>query len=411
MNIAEEIEQRRALGRCIVLPTPPACQVLVEQAKAAGIPIGRLFVLSRPLQTGVQGSFDEQTKDIWCHYSCEGGDGARRLLQCLLILIARIKLAFPLPNTVEEDWEHTRLAHQEAFTLAEQWGHTDIFSVDDLTRLLAADEYLYAAHLSAGALAGHLGPGIARTAYVALRKVKQRHGWDERAFHDALHGRSLDETANEAVLDFDRTLLRPLWLLTTSKKCNARQLLFGQCARPQTPATAQMLRTALEQAAEDQAAHVPLPTLSSMKTLSWMRRPWHLAFLWITCEQDMQRAIRIVNTWLVDDFLECFAGVRWWCYADVATDHEQAPYASSRLYRIRVAYATPTQMSEETDGNHLVETRELWILFSTHSEMETVEGAWQRYICSWLACQELRCEPLSNSFQELWPWLGGENKG
>src|SRR5690242_13804753 len=122
MALVDDLERiRLELGRSIVLPTPPACLELLDQAKAAGIAIRTLFVLSRSLSPGIRGSYDRQTGDLWCHYNSREEDGARHLLQCLLILIAHVKLAYPSPTTIEQDWEQAQAAHREAFALTRAW--------------------------------------------------------------------------------------------------------------------------------------------------------------------------------------------------------------------------------------------------------------------------------------------------
>ena len=57
MSLVDELESiRQRLGHSIVLPTPPACLALVEQAQSVGIPLGKVFVLSRSLAAGIRGS-------------------------------------------------------------------------------------------------------------------------------------------------------------------------------------------------------------------------------------------------------------------------------------------------------------------------------------------------------------------
>ncbi|WP_156025393.1 hypothetical protein [Thermogemmatispora carboxidivorans] len=54
-------------GRRLRLPTPPACLSLLERARQAGIQVGDLFVVSRPLVPQAQGGYELSTGRLWCH--------------------------------------------------------------------------------------------------------------------------------------------------------------------------------------------------------------------------------------------------------------------------------------------------------------------------------------------------------
>ena len=105
MTIPEALEWwRKRLGRSILLPTPPVCAHLMHLARAAGIPVGTLSVVSRPLEAGSVGAHDRASGDLWCCYEASRGEvGKLVLLQTLLMLIVSVKRQFPLPTTIAEE--------------------------------------------------------------------------------------------------------------------------------------------------------------------------------------------------------------------------------------------------------------------------------------------------------------------
>jgi hypothetical protein len=398
MSLVDDLEfMRQWFGYSIVLPTPPACQALLEQAKATGIPVGRVFVLSRSLSDGIRGSYDRRSGDIWCHYDSRDNEGARNILQCLLTLIAHVKLQLPPPSTIEEDWEHARLAHEEARALASAWDRDDLFTTSELEAALAYDSHLYLCHTAAGELAGSLNPSIARLAYLALLEVQQRYQWSEAQFEAALNGiREDDEEANAAVLDFDRCSLRAYWLSTRTRKREEEPDPLGQFALAQTPRTARVLRSALEWVAshhtESGVFREPLQVADRT----------FLSFFRLEEAQDLSLVIAHVNAWLLKDFPECYARVRFSLYADIRWKETTAP--SPHLYHMSVEYAHCHEKRQADEGCGPIR-RELWVLVPARKREEVVEAAWQRYIRSWLTFADLSTEALYYGLQALWPWL------
>jgi hypothetical protein len=309
MTFFDDLEYiRRRSGRSIVLPTPPACLALVKAAKAAGIPIGTLFILSRALSPAIRGSYDRKTGDLWCHFDGSEKDGAREVLQCLLTLIAHVKLQHPPPVTIEQDWDQARSAHREAFALAQAWGREDLFTQEDLTQFLADDTYHYRMHSAAGMLAGNLDPSLARSAYLALLDVQARYQWSNAQFEAALSGEMEDEEEeNTAVLDFDRCQLRAFWLSTSMCRGDQEPDLFGEYALPSTFEAVSTLRSALEQAARHRTENGLLQ--SSLYAADGSAR----VFLRVTSTQDLSMVIEHVNTWLLEALPQCYARVQWDC--------------------------------------------------------------------------------------------------
>ncbi len=397
MSLVDDLESmRHRLGRSIVLPTPPACQDLLEQAKASGIPVGRLFVLSRSLLSGVHASYDRQSGDMWCHYDSRDDEGARDVLHCILTLIAHVKLQLPPPTTIEEDWDQASLAHREASALASAWDREDLFTDADLEASLAYDRHLYRCHAAAGELAGNLHPSLARNAYLALLDVQRRYQWSETQFEAALGGVSEDdEEANATVLDFDRCLLRDYWLSTSTRKREEEPSPLGQFALPQTQRTARILRSALEQVAHHRAENGKLRNSLQVADRT------SLSFFHMEGEQDLSPVIGHVNAWLLDDFPECYARVHFSLYADIRWKETATP--SPHLYQMSVEYASCH--GEQAGSEHRLIRRELWVLVPVRKRNEVVEAAWQRYIRGWLTMASLSTDDLYYGLQALWPWL------
>src|SRR5258707_972781 len=117
------------LGRSIQFPTiPPACEQMLAQARAAGIPVGKLYIVSRPLAAGSLGTYDRDTGDLCCHYEASLGEkGQREVIQTLLILLAAVKLQAPVPQTIAQEWESMRQAMEEGHALAQQCGYLHVF--------------------------------------------------------------------------------------------------------------------------------------------------------------------------------------------------------------------------------------------------------------------------------------------
>ena len=240
------------LGRSIQFPQiPPACTRLMEQARAVGLPVGTLYIVSRPLAAGTFGSYDRDTGDLCCHYEASRGEeGQREVLQTLLILLAGLKLHAPQAQTIAQEWETVRQAIEEGHALAQQWGYASLFTTDDLTRLLARSVELASGHHLAAELAGNRLPWVARNAYAALQALCQDMPElaTQEHFAEALQGVSAHTQANDLLVSFDRSLLRERWVPTATRQLGER-VSFGEATVPVRPQSAHVLRMALSRAA------------------------------------------------------------------------------------------------------------------------------------------------------------------
>lgn len=395
MSLVDDLEYlRRQFGRNIVLPTPPACQALLALAKAAGIPVGTLFVLSRSLAAGVHGSYDRQSGDMWCHYDNRDGTGERDTLCCLFTLIASVKLCLPTPTTIEEDWDQAARAYQEAAQLAMAWGYDTLFTATDLEEFLATHHHWYRCHVAAAMLAGNLSPTIARDAYQALLGIQWRSGWDNAQFEAALWGvREDDDDANAVVLDFDRGLLRARWLAARTRGSEADPDPLGRFALMQSPRTASLLRLALEKGVRHRTdlSVCQIPMLRADGSFLSCAR--------LESEHDLALLIALVNAWFLDDYPERYARARWTLYADRCWRETAAPAPSPHLYHLTLDYV-PVQGHAHT-GDAPIQ-RDLWVLVAASIRQEAVEAAWQRYLRGWLTCTDLRVEALYAGLQAFW---------
>lgn len=376
------------LGRSIHFPvTPPACEQIIAQARAAGIPVGRLYVVSRPLAAGSFGTYDRETGDLCCHYEASRGkEGQREVLQRLLILLASVKCQFPVAHTIAQEWECTRQAMEEAHALAAQWGYTDVFSTEDLTRLLAQSVELAYGHQLAGNLAGNCSPWVARTAYSALQAWRsQCPALDtQERFLEALSGTSPETQANDGVVAFDRSLLRERWMVTSTRPQD-KTASFQELTVPPSPQSAPLLRTALARVASWAKEPVPGSTSSC-----WYQE--------ITDEMDLALLLRVVNNWLIETHPQAAVRLYCWAYGDAIPQVPRSPH----MYRLSLSYEDAPLSGPAT--------RDLWVLFAARpaSEPWAVEGAWQAFLVSWLTWSEILCETLANGLQILWLLQGGQ---
>ena len=376
------------LGRRIHFSvTPPACERLMTQARAAGIPVGRLYIVSRPLSAGNFGTCDRETGDLCCYYEASRGiEGQRELLQRLLILLASLKLGHPMPHTVAQEWENIRQDIEEAYVLAQQWGQTDMFSSNDRTRLLEQATDLATCYRLAGLLAGNLSPWVARTAYAALqdRRCQFPTLATQEQFLKALSGTGPDGQINDAMVMFDRSLLRDRWVVTSTRS-PGDEASFREFTVPLVPQTAHLLRAVLLQVAawttEEQA---PVPSASC-----WFQD--------IADEMDLALLLRVVNAWLMQSHPQ--AAVRLFCrvYGDAASPGADSPH----IYRLSLSYE-----DAPIDG---MPTRDLWGLFAAPPvyKRRALEGAWQRFLLPWLTWSEVLCEPLAQGLRMLWMLQAG----
>jgi hypothetical protein len=375
------------LGHSILLPTPPACDALVQRARAEGISVGQLSIVSRALRPGVRGGYERRSGNLWCHFNAGDPGGEQELLCNLLVLLAFIKLQRLLPTTIEADWGDERDAWIEAAALAQAWQWPDLFAGATLESRLAEIERLQTWHEAAGELVGSLDPFVARSAYHALAEIRQRRGWSDEAFEAALFGYSECEDDNAAVLALDRAPLRATWSLPYRAQREGPP--FGDMTLPYSTTTGHLLRSALETIAHRRVQGAPLASIER----TYFDSPLRLHFARIESDLDLPGLLAVCNGWLIEEAPDCSAEAMWWVYG--------APgMGADRLYRLTVHYKKGWQGTGEPPAGH-----ELWVLFRPGERIQRVEAALQRYILCWLSVQEVRCEPLDEGLSLLWSWL------
>jgi hypothetical protein len=251
-------------------------------------------------------------------------------------------------------------------------------------------------------VAGTCTPQIARLAYSVLDEARIRRGWSEEQFWGVLLGEAGmaalgfdgDPKLEATILQFDRTKLRSRWKVADRLQHEGDR--FEDFALPQTQNSRRLLRSALWHCAKSSPRSLPLPTLER----KWFDDPLHLHFLQIESDLELPRLLDLVNMWLIEDHINAYAEVMWWCYAD------RTKTASPRLCRLMVHYQ-PSPRSSQPQKTPLV-GHELWVLFLPGHRRALVEAAFQEFIRSWLGdVQELRCERLSDGLQMLWSWMSG----
>lgn len=385
MSIPQALQWwRHHLGRSIQFPTvPPTCERMLAQARAAGIPVGKLYLVSRPLAAGSLGTYDRDTGDLCCHYEAsQGAQGQREVLQVLLILLAGIKLQAPVPQTISQEWEAVRQAIEEGHALAQQWGYADVFSTEDLTNLLTRSVELAYCHQLAANLAGCASPWAAHAAYTALQ-AKRSHFDTQERFIEALGGTSAETQDNDGIVTFDRSQLRERWVATSTRSQDIAAS-FQELTIPSLPRSARFLRTALARVSS--WTQEPVPGNISP---SWYQE--------VADEMDLALLLRIANSWLIETNTQAALRLYCWAYGDAYPLVTGSP----RIYRLSFSY-------EDAPLNG-PPTHDLWVLFAARptNEQRTIEGSWQAFLTSWLTWSEVVCEPLAQGLQILWMLQGG----
>lgn len=370
------------LGRSIQFPViPPLCEQVMVHARTTGIPVGTLYIVSRPLSAGSMGTYDRETGDLCCHYEAsQGEEGQREVLRTLLVLIASVKLQIPIPHTIAQEWESVRRAIEEGYHLAQQWGYASVFTEVDCTRMLTRSTELAYGHHLAAELAGHRSPWVARTAYTALcaRRSEVSALDTQERFTEALAGTSMNPASNDTLVRFDRSLLRERWAVTCNRP-PGESPSFGELLVPASSQAARVLRAALSS-----AAGWPHDAISVGTRPSWFQE--------IAEEADLAALIRVWNGWLIEMYPQAAVRLAAWAYGD----GYRLAIGSPRVYHVSLFYEDAS-----FDGPP---TRDLWVLFAERPtpEQRTLEGAWQFFLADWLTWSSLECTPLSQGLQSLW---------
>src|SRR5437016_14169192 len=98
LSFANHIEYRRLAGQKTLVDTPPECAYLWEKGKAAGFHLGRLYVVSEPLDPGAGGAWHRESGDVWLLLR---PDSPVRTQTNLLHELAHADLRTPAPDTLD----------------------------------------------------------------------------------------------------------------------------------------------------------------------------------------------------------------------------------------------------------------------------------------------------------------------
>jgi hypothetical protein len=81
LTLQERVAAAQATGHNIAIEPPLECRMLWQRARAAGIPLGQLVILRRPLTAAhIGGAWNRSTGDIWVLQSDDPAETLRRLL-------------------------------------------------------------------------------------------------------------------------------------------------------------------------------------------------------------------------------------------------------------------------------------------------------------------------------------------
>jgi hypothetical protein len=387
MNITEELNIiQLTTQQDLRVPTPAECASLLEQARASGIAVNELYVLSAPLSPRSLGGFVREGASIWVLYDQQRTGSLDQSLRCELYALAQAERPKPPVISIDDDWDEVRRLWMRASKLARLWGWERLFPEEELNRLLEETEVLRWQHVYAGYLAGSLVPAIARAAYDALCAIREREGWSSAEFGEVLANTSEDGSRDGLVLDFDRCYLRRSW-----RQPFRPEHSFGPLAQQSTLRSDRLLRSALSHCAEH-------PTdLASLRWHPTGSEETYLCFLQVEDDQDFAAAIGALNALLLHD--EVGIGsvlVTWHCYG------ESARIAFPPVYRLVVNWSE----SGEEAGSERHRSREVWILFASRKERQQyLEWALQRYITSWQAWTSFQFETTREGMEVLWSWL------
>ena len=108
-----------------LLPTPPAYAALWERARAAGLRLGRLYVVRRALAPDAGGGFSPTTGDIWVYHGEAMASPERGLLH-LLHELAHAKRGTTAATSVDADWSEEAETFREAQAFVRRFGLPDL---------------------------------------------------------------------------------------------------------------------------------------------------------------------------------------------------------------------------------------------------------------------------------------------
>jgi hypothetical protein len=371
MTLQERVAAEQATGHDSAIEPPQECRMLWQRARAAGIPLGRLAILRRPLTAArIGGAWSRSTGDIWVLQSDDPAETLRRLLHEL----AHAERQSPRPATIDEDWNEEVATEHRARELAQRWDVGAIFDGLPLSRSLAQLELLRERHHLAADLAATRDPYQARATYDAISNLAHSRGWGEATLEAALYDADEDDAVNAAIVDFSRAGLRASWRVGHGIGGS-----FGPLACQQDTRSGAILRAALHQ-----AGALNVDWLSRRLVIS-TDAPRRLSLLLTLSEAAALPAVLSAAQALLLAHPDQSLLATWRCYGE--------PTESVHTY----------QLSISVDQ----ETTHLWVLLRPRRPRDRiVEAALQRFILTWAEVTAIRNETFAEGLLALWAQHG-----
>jgi hypothetical protein len=371
MTLQERVAAEQATGHDSAIEPPQECRMLWQRARAAGIPLGRLAILRRPLTAArIGGAWNRSTGDIWVLQSDDPAETLRRLLHEL----AHAERQSPRPATIDEDWNEEAVTEHRARELAQRWDVGASFDGLPLSRSLAQIETLRERHHLAADLAATRDPFQARAAYDAICNLAHSRRWGEATLEAALYDADEDDAVNAAIVDFSRAGLRASWRVGHGIGGS-----FGPLACQQDTRSGTTLRAALHQ-----AGALNVDWLSRRLVIS-TDAPRRLSLLLTLSEAAALPAVLSAAQALLLAHPDQSLLATWRCYGE--------PTEAVRTY----------QLSVSVDQ----ETTNLWVLLRPRRPRDRiVEAALQRFILTWAEVTAIRSESFAEGLLALWAQHG-----
>lgn len=369
-TLQERVAAEWVTGHTIAIEPSQACRMLWQRARAAGIPLGQLTILRRPLAAArIGGAWNRSTGNIWVRQSDDPAETLRRLVHEL----AHAERQSPHPVTIDDDWNEEVATEHRARDLAQRWDVGAIFDGVPLAHSLAQIETLRERHHLAADLAATRDPTLARAAYDAICDLAHLHGWSEATLEAALSDADEDDTINAAVVDFSRAGLRASWQVGHGIGGS-----FGPLACQQDTRSGTILRSALRQ-----AGALTIDWLSRRQVIS-ADGPRRLALMLTLSEVAELPAVLSATQALLLAHPDQRPMATWHCSGEPTT---------VRLYQVSVSVDP--------------ETTSLGVLLCPRRPKDRiVEAALQRFILTWAHVTAIRSEPFSEGLRTLWAQHG-----